>query len=283
MGIFLSRKMHYFMVLMDKRNFTKAAEELCITRSPLSKVITEIEEILGGRLFHRRHNELEPTGLALSYYDRCKHLYDSLLSLENAHKQKSETQQLHLRFDISVPENLVRHIDAIVKSENTNAKIKRTEITIDDLSALPQEKDQVICSLRPLGGANLVSCDSWEGSRVVRLRSSRYKNNHSTPRIMVWDDKHNPYFKNRFRDCLGAQDISPEFLEHNYDISTMLYMVRAGKGEVIMSEKLAQRYKTDETEYELLKHTTRFHMYYNENELIQKNIPLLKDLINKFI
>lgn len=48
MDILLSKKMKYFMVTMERRNFSLADDELCITRSPLSKVITEIENRLGG-------------------------------------------------------------------------------------------------------------------------------------------------------------------------------------------------------------------------------------------
>ncbi len=33
MRVFLSKKMHYFMVIMEQRHFAKAAEILCISAS----------------------------------------------------------------------------------------------------------------------------------------------------------------------------------------------------------------------------------------------------------
>ncbi|EBF9036684.1 LysR family transcriptional regulator, partial [Salmonella enterica] len=56
MGIFISKKLKYFIMAMEKRSFASASEALCITRSPLSKAITEIEEHLDGKLFIRKHN-----------------------------------------------------------------------------------------------------------------------------------------------------------------------------------------------------------------------------------
>ncbi|EGI5923908.1 LysR family transcriptional regulator, partial [Salmonella enterica subsp. enterica serovar Colindale] len=198
MGIFLSRKMHYFMVMMETRNFSKAAEILCITRSPLSKVVTEIEESLGGKLFFRKHNELEPTELALSYYERCRTLYSSLLCLENEHKIHNNARKITLKADISVPECLVRLMDTIIKSEMPNIELKREMITVSDLSSLDSNPDVIIMSLRPLGGADLVCCDSWEGGKVVKIMASSSFDKCTTDKIFIWKDKYMTYFKKRF-------------------------------------------------------------------------------------
>lgn len=72
MGIFISKKLKYFIMAMEKRSFASASEALCITRSPLSKAITEIEEHLDGKLFIRKHNDLIPTPLAIEYYKKMQ-------------------------------------------------------------------------------------------------------------------------------------------------------------------------------------------------------------------
>lgn len=282
MGIFLSRKMHYFMVLMDKKSFTKAAEELCITRSPLSKVVTEIEETLGGRLFHRKHNELEPTDLAQDYYIRCKQLYSSLLSLDNEHKTQMQPKRLDFRFDISTPEIFVRYISSIAKSVNINVNITREMITINDLSALPTEANQVIFSLRPLGGANLVSCDSWEGSNIVKL-SSRYNKENTGQNFFIWKDNYHSYFENRYSSLLEEYNIKPTFLEHNYDIATLLFMVNTGKGSVITTEKFSQWYRVEGIEIERLRIHPRCHLYHNGKAKNKTAQTEMKALIAQFI
>lgn len=284
MGIFVSRKMQYFMVLMDKRNFAKAAEELCITRSPLSKVLSEIEDALGGKLFYRKHNELEPTELALNYYVRCKQIYCTLLTLENEHKTSSQPPKLTFRFDISTPEIFVRHIDLMAKAENLNVSITREMITVDDLTSLPNDKNQAIFSLRPLGGAHLASCGAWEGSNIVELSSIQNQKNGTNNDYFVWKDNNHSYYKNRFISLLKERDIEPRFIDHNYDISTLLLMVRVGKGKLITSEKFAAWYRTDEIHIEKLNTHVRCHLYHsNDIGYNKKTLMELKQLINKFM
>ncbi|ECE0486485.1 LysR family transcriptional regulator [Salmonella enterica subsp. enterica] len=283
MGIFLSRKMHYFMVLMDKKNFARAAEELCITRSPLSKVITELEDTLGGMLFYRKHNELEPTDLAWKYYARCKELYRSLLNLENEHKTLTHSEPVKIRFDVSVPEIFVRHINMIAKAENLDITIMREMITVDDLSSFPLESNQAIFSLRPLSGASLSFCDSWEGSKIVKLHSTATLSTDECNRIFVWKDQFESYFKNRYTYLLKDNITTPDFIEHNFDIATLLFMVRTGKGNIITTEKFAQWYKADGIVYDKLEHHSRCYFYHNENKKLKASLTALKYLIGKFI
>jgi len=282
MGIFLSRKMQYFMVLMDKKNFAKAAEELCITRSPLSKVLAEIEDTIGGKLFHRKHNELNPTELAWDYYVRCKQIYGALLTLENEHKISSQPPKLTFRFDISAPENFVRHIELIAKAENLNVAITREMITVDDLASLPHDKNQAIFSLRPLSGVHLFSSTTWEGSNLVEISSSQINKNDNMNDYFIWKDNNHIYNKNRHIFLLKERGVEPRFIEHNYDVSTLLLMVRLGKGKIITSEKFAAWYRTDDLHIEKLNNHVKCHLYHNHISNSPKTLLELKRIINLF-
>ncbi|EML8489967.1 LysR family transcriptional regulator [Salmonella enterica subsp. enterica] len=272
------------MVMMETRNFSKAAEILCITRSPLSKVVTEIEESLGGKLFCRKHNELEPTDLALSYYERCRSLYGSLLSLENEHKTHNNARKITLKADISVPEGLVRLMEKIIKSEMPNIDIKREMITVSDLSSLDNNPDVIIMSLRPLGGADLVCCDSWEGGKIVKIQTSSPFDKTTTDKIFIWKDKYMTYFKKRLTHVLNLNESSADFFEHNFDVATLLYMIREGKGVAVVSEKLVHMFKMDGIKWEGLDniHIKNF-LYYNNSRTIGNDVQKIKELISKFV
>ncbi len=284
MGIFLSRKMHYFMVMMETRNFSKAAEILCITRSPLSKVVIYIEESLGGKLFSRKHNELVPTELAWSYYERCRSLYASLLILENEYKTYKKERKITLKADISVPEGLVRLMEPIIKAEMPNVEIIREMITVSDLSSFDNNPDVIIISFRPLGGADLVCCDSREGDEAVKIMSSSTFNKNKKDKIFIWKDKHMSYSKKHLTHLLKLNDSPPEFIEHNFDLATLLYMIRKGKGVAVVSMKLVHMFKFDGIIWEKIDNIhIKNYIYYNSSKKINNDVQKIKEIFFQFI
>lgn len=179
MEIFLSKKLRYFMVIMETRNFSKAADALCITRSPLSKVISELEQNLGDILFIRKHNELSPTSLAWACYNKCKPFYDSLRSMEDDYKIKANQKPISIIFDISIPELLFRHVEMIAKLEQLYVELKRELITTDTLYNLQHSENHAIISFRELGRSSNIKYNTWEACEVVLLSSQHAKNNNS--------------------------------------------------------------------------------------------------------
>lgn len=55
------RHIRYFMAVAEERNFTKAAEKLCIAQPPLSRQIQDLENELGTKLLIRKPHDLQLT------------------------------------------------------------------------------------------------------------------------------------------------------------------------------------------------------------------------------
>ena len=283
MGILLSKKMKYFMVTMERRNFSLAADELCITRSPLSKVITEIESWLGGKLFIRRHNDLEPTSLAWDFYHKCKPLYYKTLSLESEWSSKKTQSLLTFHFDISIPELLFRQLVMIAQVEKIDAKFIRESIDINDEQQLKYQSNYIMIATRSLRCNYHTEYSSWEGCPLVVLKS-KYVPQSNQQNMFIWKDKHVDYMKEHYSHILSQSKIVPSFIEHDFDIPTLLYAVRSGKGSLLMSQKMAQLYKIDGIEYQTLSgYHPRIYFYTNIDKTRQKSLIKLKDILSIFI
>ncbi|MCR1573910.1 MAG: LysR family transcriptional regulator [Klebsiella aerogenes] len=283
MGILLSKKMKYFMVTMERRNFSLAADELCITRSPLSKVITEIESWLGGKLFIRRHNDLEPTSLAWDFYHKCKPLYYKTLSLESEWSSKKTQSLLTFHFDISIPELLFRQLVMIAQVEKIDAKFIRESIDVNDEQQLKYQSNYIMIATRPLRCNYHTEYSSWEGCPLVVLKS-KYVPQSNQQNIFIWKDKHVDYMKEHYSHILSQSKILPSFIEHDFDIPTLLYAVRSGKGSLLMSQKMAQLYKIDGIEYQTLSgYHPRIYFYTNIDKTRQKSLIKFKDILSIFI
>ncbi|MGP0919220.1 LysR family transcriptional regulator, partial [Serratia sp. CY81166] len=68
---FMSKRVNYFIAVAQEGSITKAADRLCITPSPLSKRIKEMEENLNITLFER-------TNQGLSLTKEGQHLYSNV-------------------------------------------------------------------------------------------------------------------------------------------------------------------------------------------------------------
>ncbi|HFK3782605.1 TPA: LysR family transcriptional regulator [Klebsiella oxytoca] len=284
MEIFLSKKLRYFMVIMETRNFSKAADALCITRSPLSKVISELEQNLGDILFIRKHNELSPTSLAWACYNKCKPFYDSLRSMEDDYKIKANQKPISIIFDISIPELLFRHVEMIAKLEQLYVELKRELITTDTLYNLQHSENHAIISFRELGRSSNIKYNTWEACEVVLLSSQHAKNNNSCNEMHIWKDNYINYFKGIYSAILADINIEPVFIEHNFDISTLLYSVRSGKGMALMPYKMSTLYKIEGTCIQVFKdYHIKCHLYYNIDKNQGKTLEGFKKVLAQFI
>jgi len=78
------RTLRYFMAVVEKQNFTRAAESLNMSQPPLSQQIRKLEETLGTPLLRRLTRSIELTEAGASLYRDA----NEILELADAAKQK---------------------------------------------------------------------------------------------------------------------------------------------------------------------------------------------------
>src|SRR6266700_2696591 len=72
------RDLHIFLVVAEKGNMAKAAEQLAISRPVVSKTIAGLEHTLGVRLLDRTPHGVEPTLYGRALLKRCFAVFDEL-------------------------------------------------------------------------------------------------------------------------------------------------------------------------------------------------------------
>ena len=70
------RLLHYFLVVAEEQNITRAAEKLLMAQPPLSRQMKQLEEELGTPLFIRGSRKLELTEEGLFLKERAEHILD---------------------------------------------------------------------------------------------------------------------------------------------------------------------------------------------------------------
>jgi DNA-binding transcriptional LysR family regulator len=78
--------MNAFAKVVASGSYAEAARQLGLTRSAVSKAVTELEELLGARLLDRTTRRTSPTEVGRAYYERC---VDILASIEETELQVS--------------------------------------------------------------------------------------------------------------------------------------------------------------------------------------------------
>ncbi|WNC70437.1 LysR family transcriptional regulator [Thalassotalea psychrophila] len=125
-------------VLLKERNISRAAEQLCISQSGMSKTLHRLRELFDDPLFYRTNRGIIPT---LRAQELELLLPDVLAALENIMKRSSfEPETNNKSFNISVPAILSHAItlpliNQLVK-QAPNIRLNEQQITLNPLPLL---------------------------------------------------------------------------------------------------------------------------------------------------
>lgn len=132
------RKLEAFYSLSQNKNFSRAAEELCLTQSALSQRISLLEDSLGSKLFTRNKTSVELTqaGHRLLHYCRIKQsLEGELLNDFILSQEKQLCGSLTIACFSSLMRSVVMPVLAPMLRENPGIQI---DFKIRDLRELPE-------------------------------------------------------------------------------------------------------------------------------------------------
>ncbi|WP_227660280.1 LysR family transcriptional regulator [Hafnia paralvei] len=290
MNFLLSKRMRYFIVTMEEKSITRAAEILCITRSPLGKVICDLEERLDGKLFIRKYNTLEATPLAVSLYKKIKPIHDTLAAIEDDLSHKSKNIKVNLIFDVSMPYNIYKYYISILESEGMQFTHHRIFVTPEIMAHLKQAPSTIIFSFRGLsdieGNHKVVLSTDYLSILVPEKVNHEHLCDPDYMHLVPVLIKSSPYIE-QIKNCLSfsLKNHLPflHFQEVDSDLFAMLYTVAHGSAIVVLPESMADIYQIKGvkkiTFRDIIINKTVYHnLQKKELPIFNKIIEIIEDL-----
>jgi DNA-binding transcriptional LysR family regulator len=118
------RHLQNFLAVAETLNYTRAAEKLRVSASPLSRSIQQLEHEIGGPLFLRgtRHVELTPLGLAL--VPHARRVLDAVGELSRDMTRRVTGHVEVLLGTRSVPPPLIRAFLDVIEAAEPGAEVR---------------------------------------------------------------------------------------------------------------------------------------------------------------
>ncbi|MFP2241373.1 LysR family transcriptional regulator [Pseudescherichia vulneris] len=281
--------MKYFMTTMDELNITRAAEKLYITRSPLGKVLAEMERKLGGKLFLRKYNQLEPTPLALELYDRIKPAYDMITSVEREFSK--ELSGLDLIFDSSYPQYLYNYIISVLTAEGIMFQHKRVFVSAEDFVQETSKKNTAIFAFRelpPIAGVTKIVLDNSyfkilvsEDFEYERRTEPKYMASHP---VLINRSNELESFKKHL--SFSIKEVLPlvYYEECDMDISAMMLSAMNNRSIIILPTKIAEIYNLSRMKSFIInKLPVSKSVYHNLSEVRRSELSKIIKIVNNSV
>lgn len=163
------RRIEYFLVLADKLNYNKAAQELCISSQALTKQINILEEELGTKLFLRTTRSVSLTEdgvMCQNQFANLKAQYDATISaVEKAIQSKNKV--VRMSFFAPLPkQELMNPMIHMLSEEFENIDF---EIATNNMDGL---RDQLKSGEVDLVFTNAHDFEDWRGCESIVFRTA---------------------------------------------------------------------------------------------------------------
>ncbi|EBH8334028.1 LysR family transcriptional regulator [Salmonella enterica subsp. houtenae serovar 43:z4,z23:-] len=144
MNLFSSTKLKYFIAVMEEGSVSKACEKINISRTPLSRAISDLEFCLGFELFTRSKNGMIPNQCGIKLYNRVNPLYSELLKIENDLKNEINKTSLRIAITTEIPDSILSYLRNALNKNNINFNMHSIDLVHNDYSALQNFHDIII-------------------------------------------------------------------------------------------------------------------------------------------
>ena len=163
-------------------SFAEAARKLGVTRSAISKAITQLEQELGARLLDRTTRRVTPTEAGLAYYERCLAILAQIAETEAQISRLHDEPKGVLRVNAPMSFGTL-YLGTAVADFMDRYKELKVEMTLTDRMIDPLEEGvDVTVRIGALADSSLIA-RRISTARVVLVASPDYIARHRAPEV----------------------------------------------------------------------------------------------------
>jgi DNA-binding transcriptional LysR family regulator len=174
--------MNAFTKVVASRSYAEAARRLGLTRSAVSKAVSELERSLGARLLDRTTRRVSPTEAGLAYYERCVAILAQIEETEIQISRLHDEPKGVLKINAPMSFGML-YLGAAVADFMTRHGDLHVELTLDDRFIDPlAEGVDVTLRIGALADSSLIARRLTPARRAL-VASPDYLARHGAPEI----------------------------------------------------------------------------------------------------
>ncbi|MBD2463535.1 LysR family transcriptional regulator [Oscillatoria sp. FACHB-1407] len=214
-----------FVQVVESGNFAKAAAQLQLNPSAVSRRISNLEDHLGVRLFNRTTRSLSLTEVGKRYFNRCLNILGDIEEAEQEARQHSDEPQGLLQVSCSTFFAYQVILSRLTEFLNQHPQVRLKLVLTDDVVDVVAEGVDVAIRIGELADSSLIARRLVSNRRIV-CAAPAYLERHGIP--MTPDDlaQHNclvlSAYKTtlnqwRFKDGSGYREMS---VQGNFEVNS---------------------------------------------------------------
>jgi len=244
------RHLRYFLQLSEVLHYRKAAENMYISQSALSKQIIQLEKYLNVRLFDRDTKNVALTESGQFFKEAIQgvttnldHIFDQVTKIE-----KGDTGELHLGFVGSAMQNVIPEVLVITKQKHPGIVFYLDEMSNNlqiqnllsgklDIGFVRLDKVPSDLTIKPIftDTFSLVlpqehKINSMNRNQIVQLSEENF---------ILFDPTYSPQYYNKIMSICSDLGFTPQVSHNSVHASTIFRLVENNMGVSIIPTSLA--------------------------------------------
>lgn len=256
------RHLRYFVAVAEEKNFTRAAERLCIAQPPLSRQIQQLEEELGVTLFARGSRPLKLTEAGSFFYAHAQQLLAKTAELKSMTQRVGQIERtMSIGFVASTLYGMLPKIIRRFRSEYNSIELSLHEMTtMEQIKALKEgiidvgfgrikHEDpnvrRIVLREEQLMVAVPAGHPLTQSGAAVSLKDLVSEN------LIIFPKAPRPSFADQVLEAFRDRALSPEKVLEVRELQIALGLIAAGEGIAIVPSSLHGLQRSDVSYLEL--------------------------------